>query len=191
MIERAGLWGVVALAALLLPLRPGTARAAAVPKVPPTSTTTTDQRFQELENKLRGLLEDLAALREEVRAGKGGEAKVKSTPPVAVLYAPSLADVEGLVLSWKAGGRNLDPKPISLEWAPKRDGPWEIIGEEWLANTGKYVWKVPELMPPEVFLRLSVRDRAGKVAVAATPEPVVLYLRSLELLPVRLDERPR
>jgi hypothetical protein len=45
---------------------------------------------------------------------------------------------------------------------------------------------VPEDTPPKVYLRLSVRDTAGNVAVAQTPQPVLIDLTEPEVGNVRL-----
>src|SRR5262249_20139811 len=109
--------------------------------------------------------------------------EVDSTSPTAELYAPQ-ADPgrrDALILAWKAEDRNLDSNPVSLEWAPKREGPWEFIGEPKLPNTGRYTWTVPDRIPPKVFLKLTVRDSAGNVAVAQTGEPVLIDLTVPEI----------
>ena len=37
-----------------------------------------------------------------------------------------------------------------------------------LPKTGKYIWAITEKVPPKVYLKLTVRDIAGNVAVAQT-----------------------
>lgn len=115
--------------------------------------------------------------------------ELDTTLPVAELYAPQPepGSQNGLVLSWKAEDRNLAANPISLEWASNRDGPWDFIGDPQLPNTGKYVWKVPEKVPVKAYLRLSVRDTAGNVAVAQTPEPVLIDLIQPEVGSVKMS----
>ena len=81
-----------------------------------------------------------------------------------------------LVLSWKAEDRNLAPNPISLEWSATPGGPWTFIGDPQLPNSGQFSWQLPEQMPARVFLRLSVRDKAGNNSIAQTPEPVLVDL---------------
>jgi hypothetical protein len=94
---------------------------------------------------------------------------------------PDPNNPSAVVLSWKAKDRNLASHPISLEWAPRREGPWTAIGEPHMANTGHYTWKVSEEIPSRVYLRLSVRDRAGNVAVAQTPGHLVIDLQPPEV----------
>jgi hypothetical protein len=109
--------------------------------------------------------------------------ELDTTMPTAELYAPQPDPARGsaLVLAWKAEDRNLDSNPVSLEWSPNRDGPWEFIGDPKLPNTGRYTWNVPDRTPPKVYLKLTVRDTAGNVAVAQTPEPVLIDLQVPEI----------
>jgi hypothetical protein len=123
------------------------------------------------------------------RAGRGKPAprsgdlpqvrvEVDTTPPAADLYPikpdPSQRDV--LILTWKATDHNLTAKPITLEWAEQKDGPWFPIGPAELPNTGSYAWQVPANVPWQVYLRLTARDSAGNVAVAETHQPVLVDL---------------
>ena len=101
-----------------------------------------------------------------------------TTVPMAELYSPQPAAdwPNSLVLTWKAEDRNLAANPVSLEWAANAEGPWMFIGDAQLPNTGKYTWTLPAHVPAKVYLRLTVRDNAGNVAVAATDSPVVIDL---------------
>lgn len=83
---------------------------------------------------------------------------------------------EALVINYKASDRNLAQQPVQLEWAERRDGPWNSVTEGEIANTGKYLWLVPPQVPPSVFMRLTVKDKAGNVAIAQTPEPILVDL---------------
>jgi hypothetical protein len=101
-----------------------------------------------------------------------------TTLPEAELYSPqpdpNQHDV--LVLTWKASDHNLTATPISLEWAEHKDGPWFYIGDPELPNTGTFPWQVPSKAPPKVYLKLTVRDKAGNQAVAQTNEPILVDL---------------
>ena len=78
-----------------------------------------------------------------------------------------------LVISWEAADQSLAARPISLSFSPYRGGTWTPIASG-LENTGRYDWAIGGRMPPNVFLRLEVRDEAGNVAMHETSEPVVL-----------------
>jgi hypothetical protein len=105
--------------------------------------------------------------------------ELDTTPPEAELMTP-LADPaspqDRVLFTWRVAERNLSPKPITLEWAERKEGPWHIIGEPSLPNTGKYSWKLDPKLPAMVYLRLTARDLAGNVAVAVTETPVALDL---------------
>jgi hypothetical protein len=119
--------------------------------------------------------------------------EVDMTPPTATLFAPQPepAKRDTLLLTWEASDRNLAVNPISLEWAPKKEGPWAHVGPEILPNTGRYSWEVPPNIPPNVFLRLSVRDTAGNVSVAQTAEPVLIDFSEPEVHVIGLDKTSR
>lgn len=107
--------------------------------------------------------------------------EVDTTPPVAQLYAPE-ADPrhrEMLVLLWNAGDRNLSTNPITLQWSERPGGTWETIAAD-LPNSGRYTWQMPANLPYRVYLRLEVRDLAGNVSLAETPEPVLVDLSEPE-----------
>ncbi len=102
-------------------------------------------------------------------------------PPEAKLYAPEIVPdkKDAVLLIWEAHDQNLTDTPIALEWAESPNGPWEGIGPPELPNTaGRYTWQVPSRVPPQVYLRLRVRDRAGNVGVAQSERPVDIDLNT-------------
>jgi hypothetical protein len=117
--------------------------------------------------------------------------------PEAKLYQP-LPDKghEGvLILLWKAVDRNLDDNPITLEFAEKREGPWALVSNTTtLPNTGaiqpwctgSYAWTVPSIAQGRVYLKLTVRDKAGNSSEAVTPEPVLIDLSQPKVFDVDL-----
>ncbi len=117
--------------------------------------------------------------------------EVDTTLPNAVLYEPKADPARGdrLMLHWKAEDRNLAANPISLEWSASPDGPWTFIGDPQLPNTGAYPWQPPDNIPPKVYLRLSVRDKAGNNAIAQTPQPVLIDLVVPEAGAVTVDSQ--
>jgi hypothetical protein len=108
--------------------------------------------------------------------------EVDETAPQANLYAPvpDPQQKDCLILSWTATDRNLAEKPITLQWAERANGPWETIGAPELPNTGKFSWKLTSQVPPRVYLRLVVRDTAGNMAEAVTPQPILVDLNEPE-----------
>jgi hypothetical protein len=110
--------------------------------------------------------------------------EMDTTAPVATLRAPQPTPgrQDSLILTWDAEDRNLAQNPISLEWSKTANGPWEFIGDAQLPNTGKYTWVLREGVPHMVYLRLTVRDIAGNVAVAQTDQPVLIDLVDPEIV---------
>jgi hypothetical protein len=108
--------------------------------------------------------------------------EVDETAPQANLYAPvpDPQQKDCLILSWTATDRNLTEKPITLQWSERPNGPWETIGAPELPNTGKFSWKLTSQVPPRVHLRLVVRDTAGNMAEAVTPQPILVDLNEPE-----------
>lgn len=131
------------------------------------------------------------------RAGMGKERPLPGTAPqirlerdleapVAKLIAadPDPTRHDTLILKWSATDPNLTDRPITLQWAPKPDGPWEFIGGPDLPNTtSSYAWQVPPTAAAatSVYLKLTVRDGAGNEAVAQTKDPVVVDMNIPEV----------
>jgi hypothetical protein len=105
--------------------------------------------------------------------------ELDQTPPEARLFAPQPVPnaQDSLLLTWEAEDRNLLHEPVTLEWAASTSGPWVFIGGPRLPNTGNLIWTIPAGAPSTVYLRLTVRDGAGNVAVAQTQQPVVIDLK--------------
>ncbi len=117
--------------------------------------------------------------------------ELDSTFPEATLFSPQPdpSRKDGLILTWKANDRNLTSQPVILEWSENRDGPWQNIAGMDLPNTGRYLWQVPAMAPPAVFLRLSVKDMAGNIAVAQTQDPLLVDLNVPEFQVIGIQGR--
>jgi hypothetical protein len=72
---------------------------------------------------------------------------------------------------WQATDKNLDPRPVTISYAEKDEGPWTPIAVR-TENTGRYVWHTPAAMPARFLVRIEAVDRAGNVGVAQTPTPL-------------------
>jgi hypothetical protein len=107
---------------------------------------------------------------------------VDTTEPMAKLFYPQ-ADPQrrdALILTWTAKDNNeLAANPITLQWAERPDGIWKTIAAD-LSNSGRFTWQLTDNIPYRVYLRLSVRDTAGNVAIVQTPEPVLIDLHEPE-----------
>jgi hypothetical protein len=104
--------------------------------------------------------------------------ELDTTVPQGKLFRPQLdpSQPNTLLLAWEAKDRNFGDRPITLEWAEQKDGPWTVIGEPTLANNGQYPWHLPDRLPPRVYLRLTMRDLAGNESRAQTDTPQLIDL---------------
>jgi hypothetical protein len=109
-----------------------------------------------------------------------------------------------LMLLWWARDNKLAARPITLQWADRPDGEWHTIGGGELPNTGEmvgqvapgvettgsYLWQVPANIPPNVYLRMFVRDEAGNESVAQIAAPVSVDLTEPEVKPLQISVTP-
>jgi hypothetical protein len=85
------------------------------------------------------------------------------------------ADKGKLAITWSARDKNLHKQPITLSYAEHAGGPWTTIVEH-QANTGRYVWTMPDRVPYQFHVRVEAADRAGNVGAAVTAEVVKVDL---------------
>jgi hypothetical protein len=102
--------------------------------------------------------------------------EVDTTPPEAKLFPiiPDPQHRDTVILSWSATDRNLGA--IGLAWAERPNGPWQVIAANLPPNSGRFAWRLPESMPPNIYLKLIARDTAGNEAVALTREAQLVDL---------------
>ena len=99
--------------------------------------------------------------------------EVDTTKPIVGLTAPLLTDEGVMSVGWTASDENLLGNSISLYYAPKPAGPWEVIVTGY-KNTGEYKWALPAGLTGSVYLRVEASDRAGNVGRYELPTPVAL-----------------
>jgi len=94
-------------------------------------------------------------------------------PSANIVSAQQGVDDEAgrLIITWQADDKMLAARPISLSFSQSRTGPWLPIASG-LENTGRYAWQIDNRTPPQIYLRLEVRDEAGNVGIYDTPEEV-------------------
>jgi hypothetical protein len=80
-----------------------------------------------------------------------------------------------LTIDWKATDKNLGLTPIRLSYADDKAGPWTTIADK-LSNTGRYIWRMPEPLPYQFYVKVEAIDRAGNVGEAVTLERVKVDL---------------
>ncbi|CAK9019586.1 Glycerol kinase (ATP:glycerol 3-phosphotransferase) (Glycerokinase) (GK), partial [Durusdinium trenchii] len=104
------------------------------------------------------------------------EVVVDREPPTAVLnplrtgQGPSHRDI---LITWKAEDRALAQRPVALFSSASADGPWDMIAGP-LANTGQYMWTVPETAEKRLYVRMEVRDEAGNVTELKADQPLLI-----------------
>jgi hypothetical protein len=79
-----------------------------------------------------------------------------------------LARAPTLVIRWSAADRNLGPRPVTLLYAERPEGPWMLLADN-VENTGRYEWPLPAALPAALFLRVQAADLMGNVGLAQTP----------------------
>ncbi|MBI3823907.1 MAG: hypothetical protein HY289_14660 [Planctomycetes bacterium] len=80
-----------------------------------------------------------------------------------------------LTVGWNARDKNFGSHPIRLSFAEDREGPWKTVADR-LANTGKHVWKMPDGLPFQFYLRIEAVDLAGNVGEAVTFDKIKVDL---------------
>lgn len=78
-----------------------------------------------------------------------------------------------LIIRWKADDQMLSLRPVSIACSETPSGPWSTIVSG-LENTGRYCWSIDRRLPPQIYLLLEVRDRAGNLGTFETAEAVAL-----------------
>jgi hypothetical protein len=108
--------------------------------------------------------------------------EVDLTPPevkLGELLVGSGRDSGKLTINWSAKDKNLGPEAITISYAEEMDGPWRPFATR-LANTGKYVWQIPEKTPYRFFVRVHAVDRGGNIGSAETAKPIIVDLSTPE-----------
>jgi hypothetical protein len=140
------------------------------------------------------VVKNRAGLGRKPRPGDVPEIRIEidTKPPDGQLFplAPDPQHPDQVLLRWIAEDKNLTPQPITLEYAERRDGPWQPIQSD-IENTGRYSWKVPPTTPVQVYLRLRVRDRAGNEGVAVTAQPQFVDLTEPEGALIGVQPQPK
>lgn len=115
--------------------------------------------------------------------------EVDLTRPVVRLQNADVgrgAETGNLTILYSASDKNLARTPISISHAEKPDGPWTPVTrtEE---NTGRYVWRMPEDLPYQFYLRVEATDRAGNVGTAETSRPIIVDLSQPKVNVIGVD----
>ena len=95
---------------------------------------------------------------------------VDQTKPVVQLLGAELnvlARTPTLVIRWTAKDNNLGPRPITLLYAERREGPWSPLAAN-VENSGHHEWVLPAWVPSSVYVRVQATDLMGNVGMAQT-----------------------
>jgi hypothetical protein len=119
--------------------------------------------------------------------------ELDTTAPYAELKSPIVdpTQPDTLVLTWTATDAHLAAAPITLEWAADKGGPWRLIGDQLMPNAGRFNWRITPDMPPNVYLKMTVRDSVGNMSVAETDKPVLVDLSVPEVSGLGLQTGPK
>ena len=115
--------------------------------------------------------------------------EVDLTKPVVQLLNVDIGrgpDTGTLTITWTATDKHLGRQPITLSYTEKLDGSWTTIVSN-MENTGRYVWRMPESVPFQFYLRVEATDRAGNVGTAETPKPVAVDLSQPKVRNVKIE----
>src|SRR5262249_23086727 len=105
--------------------------------------------------------------------------EVDLTKPVVRLLGVDVGrsggDKGNLTITYSASDKNLERRPITISYAEKPDGHWTPIASN-EENLGRYVWRIPEDVPYQFYVRVAAADRAGNIGTADTTAPVIVDL---------------
>lgn len=100
--------------------------------------------------------------------------ELDTTPPQITIYPVQGAGPGHVLIKWQASDRNLEPNSLRLSYSS--DGRnWNDIDTR-RKTEPNFDWKLPDGVPAQVFLRISMRDRAGNVGSATTGNKVLVDL---------------
>lgn len=89
------------------------------------------------------------------------------------IHANCMNKVQNVIINWKASDKNLGPRPITLSYSVKEEGPWHSIAAN-IPNNGRFVWAIPTNAPSRFLVRVEAIDMVGNVGLAQTPKPVLM-----------------
>jgi len=84
-------------------------------------------------------------------------------------------DTGYITVRWNATDKHLAANPVTISYAEASAGAspqWQPITTAPVPNDGRYVWRMPEGLPPLILVRVEAVDQAGNVGAAETTSPV-------------------
>jgi hypothetical protein len=115
---------------------------------------------------------------------------VDATKPVVSLTGVELnltSKAPNLIVRWTAKDRNFGPRPITVSYAERPEGPWMPLATN-VENSGRYECAIPANLPKRALLRVEAVDLVGNTGSAQTDRVVRLDFAAassaVNLLPV-------
>jgi hypothetical protein len=78
-----------------------------------------------------------------------------------------MSPTPGVVIRWTAKDTHLGPRPITLLYAERLEGPWTPLAAN-LENSGRYEWNMQACVPSHVYVRVQAIDMMGNIGIAQT-----------------------
>ena len=142
------------------------------------------------------------AIRVRSGAGLSNDPPAPGEPPAMVVAVDQTAPIVELLpiqqgqganfnrvlIRWRVAEDHPSDKSVSLYYAASRSGPWEPISGWREDRNSEFEWRVGPGVPLQFYIRVMVRDAAGNVGKAETPQPIVVDLSkpSAQILDVEM-----
>lgn len=84
-------------------------------------------------------------------------------------------DLGTLAVRWAASDPHMAASPITISYVDATagaSGQWQPMTPAPIPNEGRFTWRIPEGLPPQILVRVEAVDRAGNVGSADTQNPV-------------------
>src|SRR6185437_11387061 len=78
-----------------------------------------------------------------------------------------MSKTPGLVIRWTAKDKHFGPRPITMLYAERLEGPWTPIAAN-VENNGRYEWNMQACVPSSVYVRVQATDMMGNSGMAQT-----------------------
>jgi hypothetical protein len=101
--------------------------------------------------------------------------EVDETPPAVQLIGVEVGsgpDKGTVTIEWRATDKFMAAMPITLSYGTA-DGQWIPIATN-IANTGRFVWRMPEGLPFQFPIKVDAIDQAGNVGSDKTKKDVIV-----------------
>ena len=80
-----------------------------------------------------------------------------------------------VTVRWNATDKHMSANPVTISYADAAagaSGQWQIMAANVPNEGGRYVWRMPDNLPPQILVRVEAIDQAGNVGQDETAKPV-------------------